>query len=59
MKTHFRAFTLIELMLIVAIIGTLSAIAAPIFNEYRTKAREASAKSDAGSLIQAVIAAKK
>lgn len=58
MKTHFRAFTLIELMLVVAIIGILCAIAIPAFNEYRTKAREASAKSDAKTLIQAVIAAK-
>lgn len=40
-----RGFTLIELMIAVVIIGILSAIAYPAYNEYVRKARRAEAKS--------------
>ncbi len=42
-----RGFTLIELMIVVTIIGGLSAIAIPQFNEYRMRANDASAEVDA------------
>lgn len=49
-----RGFTLIELMLVVAIIGLLAAIAIPKFANLVTKSKEAAVRGSLGSLRSAL-----
>jgi general secretion pathway protein G len=54
--TRFGGFTLIEILMVVAILSTLSAIAVPAYNNYREKAEIARAVSEIKILSEEISA---
>ncbi len=54
-KKKDKGFTLIELMIVVAIIGILAAIAIPNFMRYQAKSKQSEAKGNLGSIYTSEI----
>jgi prepilin-type N-terminal cleavage/methylation domain-containing protein len=54
LRGNSQGFTLIELMIVIAIIGILAAIAIPNFIAYRNKAYCSRAESDANNIAAAI-----
>ncbi|OZB72762.1 MAG: prepilin-type cleavage/methylation domain-containing protein, partial [Thiomonas sp. 14-64-326] len=49
-----RGFTLLELMMAIALVGVLTAIALPIYSGYRLKVENAQAQQDVVSISAAI-----
>ena len=55
MKRHNKAFTLVELIIVIAVIGVLAAILIPVFSNVVKKANAKSALSDARNTVEQII----
>ena len=55
MKNRQRGFTLIELMIVVAIIGVLAAIAIALFSSLQARARVSRAQADVRTIASAIM----